>query len=177
VAAAVAVVASGAEVLGRIKADLDACVGKRVRFRVRQGRRRYVEGEGVLEGTYRNVFVIVLGCEGFSTLRVSYAYADVLTRTVEVAEAPAAAKGAGDHPAASRGPAHVEAGVIVPAAAPCQPWRYYKARRCRLRVWRPRTPRAASRVLRALARLDLELRRWERCRQEGGVEKEMPSDS
>ena len=75
----------GKEALKRIKADLDACVGKRVRFRVHQGRRRFIEGEGVLEGTHRHLFVIRLGHAGAFTSRVSYSYADILTRMVEVA--------------------------------------------------------------------------------------------
>lgn len=78
---------AGAEALKRIKAGLEPHVGKRVHFRVHQGRRRYVEGEGVLEGTHRNLFVIRLGCEGRPPARVSYSYTDILTRTVEVAVA------------------------------------------------------------------------------------------
>jgi len=71
-------------VLVKIKRDMDSFVGKPVRLRANQGRKRILEAEGVLERTYPNVFVVKLNESQDSVKRVSYSYADVLTSTVEV---------------------------------------------------------------------------------------------
>ncbi|MGI6038329.1 MAG: Veg family protein [Limnochordia bacterium] len=66
-----------------IKADLEACVGKRVRLRANRGRKKIIEAEGILVETYPKVFVVKLDKHN-AVNRVSYTYADVLTETVEL---------------------------------------------------------------------------------------------
>ncbi len=70
-------------VLEKIKLDLDACIGKRVKLRANKGRKKVVEAEGVLERTYPKVFVVKLD-QANAVERMSYSYADVLTETVEL---------------------------------------------------------------------------------------------
>jgi len=69
--------------LQRIKLDLESSVGKKVKLRANRGRKRIAEAEGVIENTYPKIFVVKLD-EGHSVKRMSYTYADVLTRTVEL---------------------------------------------------------------------------------------------
>ncbi|HHT67898.1 MAG TPA: Veg family protein [Limnochordia bacterium] len=75
--------AVGVNSLQQIKLDLESCVGKRVKLRANRGRKKIVEAEGVIESTYPKIFVIKLD-ESHSLERLSYTYADVLTKTVEV---------------------------------------------------------------------------------------------
>jgi len=75
---------AGSNTLLRIKEDLDSFVGKTVRLRANQGRKRIMEAEGVLEQTYPKVFVVRIDENPRSVKRISYSYADVLTSTVEV---------------------------------------------------------------------------------------------
>ncbi|PRX26462.1 uncharacterized protein Veg [Orenia metallireducens] len=70
-------------ILGQIKSDLDSFVGKKVRLKANQGRRKIIEKEGILEQTYPKVFVVKVD-EDQTPRRISYSYADVLTETVEV---------------------------------------------------------------------------------------------
>ncbi len=67
----------------QIRLDLESQVGKRVKLRANRGRRRIVEAEGVIEGTYPKIFVVKLD-KSYSIRRLSYTYADVLTKTVEL---------------------------------------------------------------------------------------------
>lgn len=67
----------------QIKLDLESCIGKRVKLKANRGRKKVVEAEGVIENTYPKIFVIKLDPSN-SVKRLSYTYADVLTRTVEV---------------------------------------------------------------------------------------------
>lgn len=69
--------------LQQIKLDLESCIGKRVKLRANRGRKKIVEAEGVIENTYPKIFVVKLD-KCHSVERLSYTYADVLTRTVEV---------------------------------------------------------------------------------------------
>jgi len=75
--------AVGINTLQQIKLDLEASVGKRVKLRANRGRKKIVEAEGVIESTYPKLFVVKLD-ESHSLERLSYTYADVLTKTVEV---------------------------------------------------------------------------------------------
>ncbi|HHY63064.1 MAG TPA: Veg family protein [Bacillota bacterium] len=75
---------AGNNVLDRIREDLDSFVGKPVKLRANQGRKKILEAEGVLEQTYPRVFVVRIDEDPRSVKRVSYTYADVLTSTVEV---------------------------------------------------------------------------------------------
>ncbi|WP_027339758.1 Veg family protein [Halonatronum saccharophilum] len=70
-------------ILGQIKSDLDSFVGKEVRLKANQGRRKIIEKEGILEKTYPKVFVVKVN-DNQTPQRISYSYADVLTETVEV---------------------------------------------------------------------------------------------
>jgi len=69
--------------LERIRQDLEACIGKRVKLRANRGRRKVIEAEGILEQTYPKVFVVKLDKHN-AVKRMSYTYADVLTSTVEI---------------------------------------------------------------------------------------------
>ena len=75
--------ALGVNNLQQIKLDLESCVGKRVKLRANRGRKKIVEAEGGIENTYPKIFVVKLDAS-HSLDRLSYTYADVLTRTVEV---------------------------------------------------------------------------------------------
>ncbi len=75
--------AVGVNSLQQIKLDLESCVGKRVKLRANRGRKKIVEAEGVIESTYPKIFVVKLD-PSHSLERLSYTYADVLTKTVEV---------------------------------------------------------------------------------------------
>lgn len=75
--------AVGVNSLQQIKLDLESCVGKRVKLRANRGRKKIVEAEGVIESTYPKIFVVKLDAS-HSLERLSYTYADVLTKTVEV---------------------------------------------------------------------------------------------
>lgn len=70
-------------VLVDIKRDLEAYVGEKIRLRANKGRKKVIEREGVLEGTYPNIFIVRLE-EADSERRVSYSYADLLTEAVEL---------------------------------------------------------------------------------------------
>lgn len=71
-----------------IKSDFDPRIGQRLQLKFNRGRSKAVVREGVLEQTYPSVFVVKLD-EASSVNRVSYSYADVLTKTVEVTFLPA----------------------------------------------------------------------------------------
>lgn len=75
--------AIGLNTIQQIRLDLESCVGKRVKLRANRGRKRIVEAEGVIENTYPKLFIVKLD-EDHSVERLSYTYADVLTKTVEV---------------------------------------------------------------------------------------------
>ena len=71
------------EALGRIKSDLDAFVGKKVRMRTAKGRGLMWEKEGVVEETYPNLFIILFEDKDLFR-KASYSYADVLTKTIKL---------------------------------------------------------------------------------------------
>lgn len=71
------------DTLQQIKLDLESCIGKRVKLRANRGRKKFLEAEGVIENTYPKLFVVKLD-KSHSIRRLSYTYADVLTRTVEL---------------------------------------------------------------------------------------------
>ena len=68
----------------RIKRDLDAVGGKKIMLRANRGRKRIVEEVGILEKTYPNIFVVKINENTDKARRVSYTYADILTKTVEL---------------------------------------------------------------------------------------------
>lgn len=75
--------AVGVNNIQQIKLDLESCIGKRVKLRANRGRKKIIEAEGIIESTYPKIFVVKLD-ESHSIERLSYTYADVLTKTVEL---------------------------------------------------------------------------------------------
>jgi uncharacterized protein Veg len=71
-------------VLADIKKDLEAYVGARIRLKANRGRKRVLEREGILEGTYANIFIVKLEEANQTERRVSYSYSDLLTEAVEL---------------------------------------------------------------------------------------------
>lgn len=74
--------------LDKIKSDIKDNIGSKIRFASKKGRKRRTVRNGVIESTYANVFVIKvdsLNEEENTERRVSYTYADILTRNVELA--------------------------------------------------------------------------------------------
>ncbi len=69
-----------------IKETLTGYVGRRVHVTVKKGRKMRFARRGVLERVYPNIFVVLLDprSDEDSERRVSFNYADVLTRTVEI---------------------------------------------------------------------------------------------
>ena len=72
------------EVVGRIRSDLQALMGKRMRLKANMGRSKIVEREGILEETHPSLFVVKVDEKRERTARVSYSYVDILTGTVEL---------------------------------------------------------------------------------------------
>ncbi len=70
--------------LSEIKKTLDSNLGKRLLLRANGGRKKTIERTGVLAETYPAVFVVELDQDKNSFERVSYSYADVLTKTVQL---------------------------------------------------------------------------------------------
>lgn len=73
--------------LSKIKTSLSNNVGHKVRLKAKQGRKQVIVREGVIEGIYPSIFTVKLDVQNdipTSERRVSYSYADVLTRTVEL---------------------------------------------------------------------------------------------
>ena len=71
----------------KIKSDLSDNVGHKVKLKAKRGRKQVVEREGVIESTYPSIFVVKLDTYNdipTSQRLVSYSYADVLTKTVEL---------------------------------------------------------------------------------------------
>lgn len=72
------------DVVDKIKTDLQSLVGVKLRLRANMGRCKIIEREGVLEETHPNLFVINVDEKRGRRRRISYSYADVLTKTVEL---------------------------------------------------------------------------------------------
>ncbi len=73
-----------AEVVGRIRSDLEGLTGSKIRVRANMGRSKIVEREGVLMQTHPALFVVEVKEKRERTARASYQYVDVLTGTVEL---------------------------------------------------------------------------------------------
>ena len=73
-----------AEVVGRIRSDLEGLTGRRIRVRANMGRSKIVEREGILMQTHPSLFVVEVQEKRERTARASYQYVDVLTGTVEL---------------------------------------------------------------------------------------------
>lgn len=59
-------------------------VGKRVKLRANKSRKRIIEKEGVIEGTYPSIFVVKIDEENRSPRKLSFCYSDLLTHNVEL---------------------------------------------------------------------------------------------
>ena len=73
--------------LVKIKSDLADNVGHKVRLKAKYGRKQIVVRDGVIENTYPSIFTVKLDVQNdvpTSERRVSYSYADVLTKAVEL---------------------------------------------------------------------------------------------
>lgn len=72
--------------IDEIRQALSGYVGRRVHVSVKKGRRMRFARYGILEHAYSNIFVVLLDRkDGDDTQRrISFSYADVLTRTVEI---------------------------------------------------------------------------------------------
>lgn len=73
-----------AEVVGRIRSDLESLMGTRMRLRANMGRSKVLEREGKLEQCHPALFVLTVDEKRDRKARVSYSYVDVLTGTVEL---------------------------------------------------------------------------------------------
>lgn len=72
------------DVVDKIKNDLETLVGAKLKLRANMGRCKIIEREGVLEETHPNLFVVNVDEKRGRRRRISYSYADVLTKTVEL---------------------------------------------------------------------------------------------
>jgi len=71
--------------LASIKENVDSYVGKRVKLKTNQGRKKVLERVGILEKTYPHIFVVKVDDEkNNSTQRLSFSYSDILMETVEL---------------------------------------------------------------------------------------------
>ncbi len=68
----------------RIRSELKSLIGKRMRIKANKGRKVIVEREGEIEKLYPNIFVVKVYENGDRIRRVSYNFADVLTKTVRL---------------------------------------------------------------------------------------------
>lgn len=71
-------------VMQRIRDDLNSCLGSRLKVRANKGRKIVIENLAVLEETYPHVFVVRVETKSSPSQRVSYSYADIITKTVEL---------------------------------------------------------------------------------------------
>ncbi|UUX32890.1 Veg family protein [Fundicoccus culcitae] len=70
--------------LVEIKTYLDDKVGQEIVVTVQMGRKKRKERRGILEETYRSVFVVALDQDENSFDRASYSYRDILTNAIEL---------------------------------------------------------------------------------------------
>lgn len=66
----------------RVKGLVEGCVGQKVKFIVKRGKRRTQFNEGVIADTYPAVFTVHVDNKGLKRV-VSFNYIDILTNYVE----------------------------------------------------------------------------------------------
>jgi uncharacterized protein Veg len=71
-------------VMQRIREDLNECLGTKLKVRANKGRKIVIENLAVLEETYPHVFVVRVETKTSPNQRISYSYADIITKTVEL---------------------------------------------------------------------------------------------
>lgn len=69
--------------MAAIKQDLEEYIGQRITLKANRGRKKSIERTGVLEKTYPSHFLVKLD-EDYFNRKMSFSYADVLTKTVEL---------------------------------------------------------------------------------------------
>ncbi len=69
--------------LKSIRRGLEGRLGRRLTVKADRGRRRFSVEEGVLEGTYPNIFVVKVDAFG-GPRRLTYTYSEILTRAVRL---------------------------------------------------------------------------------------------
>lgn len=72
------------DVMQRIREDLNECLGTQLKVKANKGRKIVIENTAVLEETYPHVFVVRVETKTAPCQRVSYSYADIITKTVEL---------------------------------------------------------------------------------------------
>ena len=73
--------------LTKMKENLDSIVGQEIQLTARRGHKRMITRKGVIEKTYPSIFIVRLENTKDSAQdgrRISYSYADVLTKVIEV---------------------------------------------------------------------------------------------
>ena len=71
----------------RVKSLLTENIGKRIKLTAKKGRKRVIVRQGVINATYPSIFIVILDSisEFAETGRtVSFSYADLLTRNIEI---------------------------------------------------------------------------------------------
>jgi uncharacterized protein Veg len=67
-----------------IKKTMESYVGGKIKIRTNKGRKKSLIKDGVLESIHPSIFVVKLEDEHETQRRVSFMYADVLTKAVEI---------------------------------------------------------------------------------------------
>ncbi|MFD1430010.1 MULTISPECIES: Veg family protein [Lacticaseibacillus] len=70
--------------LASIKQQLDSKIGENVTVVAQAGRKKVTRRRGTLKETYPAVFVVALDQDENSFERVSYSYADLLTKSIQI---------------------------------------------------------------------------------------------
>ncbi len=73
--------------ISRIKSGLSDNVGRKVQLTAKRGRKKAMVRMGVIEGTYPSIFTVKLDAVENTSRQervVSFSYADILTRAVEI---------------------------------------------------------------------------------------------
>ena len=73
--------------IDRIKSDLSENIGNKVKFSALNEKKKRVVHSGTIDGIYPSIFVIKVEPDNSDsgTRYISYRYADIITRTVELA--------------------------------------------------------------------------------------------
>jgi len=70
--------------LNTIKSRLDSHLGENLTIVAQAGRKKVVRRRGTLSETFHSVFVVDLDQDENSFERVSYSYADLLTKSIDI---------------------------------------------------------------------------------------------
>lgn len=70
--------------IAEIKELLDDRIGEEIKVTVQMGRRKQKERRGILQETYRSLFVVHLNQDENNFERASYSYRDILTDSVMI---------------------------------------------------------------------------------------------